>query len=291
MIRSMTGFGAAEGQVGNTRVAVEVRSVNHRFFSASLKLPGSLSRWEGEVREALRRGVSRGHVTLTAWADRSEAAAGSTIDEARLAAYVERLRDLQRRYALAGEVDLRTVLRLPDVVTAGGDEEQGTAEELIAIVDKAVTALGAMREQEGVRLTGFLEERLRVIEEALERLAARAPARMVEQRDRLREAVRELADGLSIDEGRLAQEIAILADRMDVQEELARFRSHVSAFRSALGAGGADGVGKRLGFVLQEMLREANTTGSKANDVELTRDVLIIKEELERAREQVENLE
>jgi uncharacterized protein (TIGR00255 family) len=148
-----------------------------------------------------------------------------------------------------------------------------------------------MREAEGARLAVFLEERLHVIEEALERVAARAPARAVEQRDRLREAVRELADGVSIDEGRLAQEVAILADRLDVQEELSRFRSHLSAFRSALRDQGADGVGKRLGFVLQEMLREANTTGSKANDVELTRDVLVIKEELERAREQVENLE
>jgi uncharacterized protein (TIGR00255 family) len=287
----MTGFGAAEGQVGRARVAVEIRSVNHRFFSASLKLPGSLSRWEGEVREALRRGVSRGHVTLTARADWSETTAGSTIDEARLAAYVARLRELQRRYELAGEVDLRTVLRLPDVVTVGGDEDQGTADELIAIVDKAITALGTMREQEGARLAEFLEERLRVIEEALERLATRAPARAVEQRDRLRAAVHELADGVSIDEGRLAQEIALLADRLDVQEELARFRSHLNAFRSTLGGDTAEGVGKRLGFVLQEMLREANTTGSKANDVELTRDVLIIKEELERAREQVENLE
>ncbi len=291
MIRSMTGFGAAEGQVGKARVAVEVRSVNHRFFSASLKLPGVLSRWEGEVREALRRGVSRGHVTLTARADHSETAGGSTIDEARLAEYVARLRELQRRYELGGEVDLRTVLRLPDVVTVGGDEDQGTADELIAIVDKAVTALGAMREQEGARLAAFLEERLQVIEEAVERLAARAPARTVEQRDRLRQAVRELADGLSVDEGRLAQEIAILADRLDVQEELERFRSHLSAFRGTLRGGTAEGVGKRLGFLLQEMLREANTTGSKANDVELTRGVLIIKEELERAREQVENLE
>ncbi|MDQ3949986.1 MAG: YicC family protein [Gemmatimonadota bacterium] len=287
----MTGFGAAEGQVGKARVAVEVRSVNHRFFSASLKLPGVLSRWEGEVREALRRGVSRGHVTLTARADHSETAGGSTIDEARLAEYVARLRELQRRYELGGEVDLRTVLRLPDVVTVGGDEDQGTADELIAIVDKAVTALGAMREQEGARLAAFLEERLQVIEEAVERLAARAPARTVEQRDRLRQAVRELADGLSVDEGRLAQEIAILADRLDVQEELERFRSHLSAFRGTLRGGTAEGVGKRLGFLLQEMLREANTTGSKANDVELTRGVLIIKEELERAREQVENLE
>jgi uncharacterized protein (TIGR00255 family) len=104
--------------------------------------------------------------------------------------------------------------------------------------------------------------------------------------------VRELTDGLAVDETRIAQEVAFLADRLDVQEELSRFRSHVSAFRDALrGGGGGDGVGKRLGFVLQEMLREANTTGSKSNDSELTRDVILIKEELERAREQVENLE
>jgi uncharacterized protein (TIGR00255 family) len=291
MIRSMTGFGAAEGQVGNTRVAVEVRSVNHRFFSASLKLPGSLSRWEGEVREALRRGVTRGHVTVTARAERPDGGVGSTIDERKLAAYVARLRELQQRYALAGEVDLATVLRLPDVVTTTSEDEQGTAEELVAVVERAVASLGTMREQEGARLAGFLEERLRVIEEALQRLVARAPARTIEQRDRLRVSVRELTEGLAVDESRLAQEIAILADRLDVQEELERFRSHLAAFRTALREGGPDGVGKRLGFVLQEMLREANTTGSKANDPDLTRDVLVIKEELERAREQVENLE
>ena len=287
----MTGFGAAEGQVGKARVAIEVRSVNHRFFTASLKLPGALSRWEGEVREALRRSVSRGHVTLTARADRPETTGSATIDEARLAEYVARLRELQHRYDLGGEVDIGTVLRLPDVVTVASDEDPGTADELIAIVDKAVAALGMMREQEGERLTAFLEERLQVIEGAVERLAARAPTRAIEQRDRLRDAVRELTEGISIDEARLAQEVAILADRLDVQEELERFRSHLSAFRAALHDSSSDGVGKRLGFVLQEMLREANTTGSKANDVELTRDVLVIKEELERAREQVENLE
>jgi uncharacterized protein (TIGR00255 family) len=290
MIRSMTGFGAAEGQVGKARVAVEIRSVNHRFFSASLKLPGALSRWEGDVREVLRRSVTRGHVTLTARADRAEAA-GSTIDEVRLAAYVTKLRDLQRRYDLGGDIDLATVLRLPDVVTAGGDEDEGSVEELIAIVEKAAAALSAMREQEGARLAVFLEERLQAIESAAERLATRAPTRATEQRDRLREAVRELTGGLALDESRLAQEVAILADRLDVQEELDRFRSHLTAFRTALRGGGTDGVGKRLGFVLQEMLMEANTAGSKANDVELTREVLVIKEELERAREQVENVE
>src|SRR5918992_1093384 len=291
MIRSMTGFGAAEGQVGRSRVAVEVRSVNHRFFSASLKLPGTLSRWEGEVREALRRGVSRGHVTLTSRADRPDSTGTTVIDEARVAEYVQRLRDLQQRFGLDGGLDLSTVLRLPDVVTVVGEDDQGTPEELVAIVDKAVAAMAVMREQEGSRLAAFLEERLQVIEEAVGRLAARAPERVVEQRDRLRQAVRELADGVTVDEARVAQEVAILADRLDVQEELERFRSHLTAFRSALRDGSPEGVGKRLGFVLQEMLREANTTGSKANDVELTRDVLTIKEELERAREQVENLE
>jgi uncharacterized protein (TIGR00255 family) len=292
MIRSMTGFGAADGQVGNARVAVEVRSVNHRFFTASLKLHGSLARWEGEVREVLRRRVARGHVTLTARADRQDTSGGSTIDEARLASYVAQLRELQRRYALGGEIDFATVLRLPDVVTPSADDDgQGSADELVAVVEKAIAALGAMREEEGARLAAYLEERLQVIEEAVGRLAARAPARMLEQRDRLRQAVRELADGVGVDEGRLAQEVAILAERLDVQEELDRFRSHLAAFRATLRGGSGEGIGKRLGFVLQEMLREANTAGSKANDAELTRDVLIIKEELERAREQVENLE
>jgi uncharacterized protein (TIGR00255 family) len=192
---------------------------------------------------------------------------------------------------LGGELDLGTVLRLPGVIATGGEEDQGTSEELVAVVERAVSALTAMREEEGKRLVAFLAERLELIEQAVDRLAQRAPVRVSEQRDRLREAVRELAGGVAVDEGRLAQEVAFLADRLDVQEELARFRSHVSAFRAGLDSGGSDGVGKRLGFVLQEMLREANTTGSKANDAALTRDVLVIKEELERAREQVENLE
>jgi uncharacterized protein (TIGR00255 family) len=148
-----------------------------------------------------------------------------------------------------------------------------------------------MRAAEGARLVTYLDERLEVIEGALSRIAERAPQRVVEQRDRLRNAVRELAEGVSVDETRLAQEIALLADRLDVQEELSRFRAHIAAFRAALKAAQPDGVGKRLGFLLQEMLREANTTGSKGNDAAIVADVLLMKEELERIREQVENLE
>jgi len=290
----MTGFGAADGVVGGGRVSVEVRSVNHRFFSPSIKLPSLLSRWEGEVREALKRSVSRGHVTLTARFERDDdSSASNPIDESRFAEYVVQLRGLQQRHGLADALDVGTVLRMPDVFSGTAREEMPVeaGAQLIGIVDRAVGALLEMRRAEGVKLVSYLDERLRVIESALDRIAARAPARVTEQRDRLRSAVRELTDGLAVDETRLAQEIALLADRLDVQEELSRFRAHISAFRGALEAAQPDGVGKRLGFLLQEMLREANTTGSKGNDAAIVADVLQVKEELERIREQVENLE
>jgi uncharacterized protein (TIGR00255 family) len=286
----MTGFGSADGTVGAARVSVEIRSVNHRFFSPSIKLPSTLSKWEPEVREALRRSISRGHVTVTARIDRSQGP-DATIDESRFSAYVQRLRDLKQRYVLEGPIDLATVLRLPDVISSETDEDQGTANELVAIVERAVAVLATSREAEGRRLGTFLSDRLAVIDSAVKRLADRAPQRLLEQRDRLKAAVAELAAGVQLDEQRLALEIAILADRLDVGEELDRFHAHLAAFREAIGGNGADGVGKRLGFLLQELLREANTTGSKANDAAMIRDVVAIKEELERIREQVENLE
>jgi uncharacterized protein (TIGR00255 family) len=287
----MTGFGSAEGEVGGALVAVEVRSVNHRFFNPSIKLPSEFGKFEGEVRDALRKGVSRGHVTLIARVSREQAE--GRIDESRFAAYVQQLRELQQRYGLDAALDVGTILRLPDVLGSheNGAEAAGSAPELVEIVTRAVAALDAMRAAEGDRLATYILERLHLIEEAVERIARRAPERLVEQRDRLRQAVQELAGGVALDDQRLAQEIAILADRLDVSEEISRFRSHFDAFRSTLKSPPSDGVGKRLGFLLQELLREANTTGSKANDAVILQDVLGIKEELERIREQVENLE
>jgi uncharacterized protein YicC (UPF0701 family) len=267
MIRSMTGFGAAEGLVGGSRVSVELRTVNHRFFSPSIKLPSDLSRWEPEVREALRRRIARGHVTLSARTER--ASITSSIDEQRFASYVAMLRDLRDRHGLDGPIDVATVLRMPDVLASDTGEAEGSAGELTAIVESAIESLTTSRGEEGKR----------------------APERVVAQRDRLRESVRVLTEGMAVDEQRVAQEIAILADRLDVQEELQRFASHIAAFRAALERNSGEPVGKRLGFLLQEMLREANTTGSKANDAAMLQDVVTIKEELERIREQVENLE
>jgi uncharacterized protein (TIGR00255 family) len=181
---------------------------------------------------------------------------------------------------------------MPSVLTGERSSEVGgTAEELVALVRQAIAALMAMREAEGARLGTVLEERIAVVEQALARIAARAPGRIVAERERLRTAVAELMGSATLDEQRLAQEIAILADRLDVAEEIDRFRSHLTAFRETLRRGDAEPVGKRLAFLLQEMVREANTTGSKARDVAMTHDVVAVKEELERIAEQVENLE
>lgn len=302
MIRSMTGFGAADGRVGAARVTVEVRTVNHRFFSPTLKLPGALARWEGEVREALRLRVARGHVTLfarherDAAADRAVAFDGARVDAylREAAALVARHRSLFDAGGIAPTVELGALLRhaeSADMPAEDAGAPEGTAAELLAVVEQATAALAAMREAEGRRLAGILHQRIDAVEGALARIAERAPARLVAQRDRLRASVRELTDGVGVDEQRLAQEIAILADRLDVAEELDRFGLHLTAFRAALDDDGQEPVGKRLGFLLQEMLREANTTGSKAGDAAVLHEVVQIKEELERLREQVENVE
>ncbi len=291
MITSMTGFGAAAGAIGSARVAVELRSVNHRFFSPSLKLPGSLTRWESDLREILRKRISRGHVTLMARLER-DAVSGAVVREERFAAYVRELRSLQERYGLTEPLDVATVLRLPFVIAAdGSDETEGTVEELASVVQEALGQLLEMREAEGGRLAALLEQRLGTVEDALGRIEARAPERLASERERLRRAVQELAQGVAVDQARLAQEVAILADRLDVSEELDRFRSHIVEFRAALRRDTREPVGRRLGFLLQEMLREANTTGSKARDAAMLHDVVAIKEELERIAEQVENIE
>jgi uncharacterized protein (TIGR00255 family) len=288
----MTGFGAAEGLVGKARVGVELRSVNHRFFSPSIKLPGQLTRWEAEVRESVRQKVARGHITLTARVERPEGE-GPVIDEAAFAARAAALTALQQRHSLGGTVDVATVLRMPDVVRSpnGDEDDGGTAEELVVIVSAAVAALGSSREAEGRRLAAVINERIDVLSATMDRIAERNPARIVAHRDKLRENVKTLLEGAVLDEQRLAQEVALLAERYDVGEEVDRFRVHLAAFRETLAVGDPGGVGKRLGFLLQELLREANTTGSKANDAAMQKDVVQLKEELERIREQVENLE
>lgn len=291
MISSMTGFGSGEGKVGAVGVSVEIRTVNHRFFNPSIKLPGVFGKWEGDVREILRQRIARGHVALTARVER-DLTRGTGINEQRFAEYVAILRELQQRHGLSDVLDTGTILGLPEVLDSQADDrETGTAGELTAIVEQAIAALRQMRQEEGRRLAGFLLERVQVIEEGVKRIRDRAPIRLADQATRLKRSVKELAAAANVDPQRLAQEIAILADKLDISEELERFDSHIGSFRQSVSASGEEPVGKRLGFLLQEMVREANTTGSKASDAAILADVVMIKEELERIREQVENIE
>ena len=291
MISSMTGFGSAEGAVGATGVGVEIRTVNHRFFNPSIKLPGIFSKWEADVRELLRLRIARGHVALTVRVER-DLGRGAGINEQRFGEYVAILRGLQARHGLSDTLDAGTVLGLPDVVASYVEElETGTVAELLAAVEQAIIALRHMRQEEGGRLTVFLLERIGLVEQCVGRIRERAPTRLSEQVTRIRKSVKELAAGANVDPQRLAQEVAILADKLDIAEELDRFDSHIGSFRQSVGERSGEPVGKRLGFLLQEMVREANTTGSKANDAAILSDVVTIKEELERIREQVENIE
>lgn len=291
MISSMTGFGSAEGMVGAAGVSVEIRTVNHRFFNPSIKLPALFAKWEGDVRELLRQRIARGHVALTARVER-DAGKGAGINEERFGDYVSALRDLQTKYGLSDHLEAATILNLPDVVDTHVEERDGgTVAELTSIVEQAIAALRQMRTEEGGRLAVFLLERIGLVEESVKRIRERGPVRLAEQVNRLKRSVKELASGANVDQQRLAQEVAILADKLDIAEELDRFDSHIGSFRQSVQESGAEPVGKRLGFLLQEMVREANTTGSKANDAAILADVVMIKEELERIREQVENIE
>jgi len=290
MIRSMTGYGTATGRVGSAAVTIDVRTVNHRFFNPSIKLPFALAQWEGEIRELMRRRIGRGHVTVSARVElHNESVA---VDEARFAAYVQQIRELQSKFELSESLDVATLLRLPNVMASGsGDAIGGTAVECLAVVDSALDALMLMRDAEGARLAELLQQRLSMVAAGGERIAVRAPTRLSEERERMRLRVTEVMNGVDVDPDRLAQEITILADRLDVSEEIDRFRAHVAAFEETLQRSVSEPVGKRLGFLLQEMLREANTTGSKARDTAMLHEVVAIKEELERIAEQVENIE
>jgi uncharacterized protein (TIGR00255 family) len=288
---SMTGFGTAEGPVAGGRLRVEIRTVNHRYFNLAPKLPGDLGALEGELRERLRREFDRGHVAVQArWTEYPERTGGLAVDLDRARLVTSRLRELQSALGLGGEVTVEMVARQPEVLsttTEAAAEVPWT--EVEPIVAQAAADCRAMRAREGEALVAELLHRIELLETAAGTIARLAPERLVRERDRLRGAVAELLDGRTVDEARLAQEIAFQADRLDITEELVRFRAHVAAVREALAADRP--AGKQLGFLAQELGREVNTMGSKANDAEIAQQVIAMKGELEKFREQLENLE
>jgi uncharacterized protein (TIGR00255 family) len=297
MIRSMTGFGEAEGLTPAGRLRVELRTVNHRYLNVNTRLPNALSRWEGDIREWLRKEFVRGHVNCTVRLDRDAApgaALGMRLDPEKVEGYLALFRELRDRFGVPGTPDVSLITRFSDIFVRDEPDAESTeisADEFREVIERAARATLVMRGEEGRRLAVDLDARLAATERALAEIAELAPERLTSERDRLRAAVQELAGGVNLDENRVAQEVAYLVERWDVNEELVRFRAHIDLFRQLMDASPEEGVGKRLSFLVQEMHREANTIGSKANHAAIAHRVVGIKEEIERLREQVENVE
>ncbi len=295
MIRSMTGYGEAERQVPAGLLRLEVKTVNHRFFNTSIKTPPGFDKFEKDITDVLKEHLGRGHVNAYLTIDRSatdgDEAPRVDLDRARqIRRALEAMRD---ELGVEGEVDLGMLARFGELFRMPEqDRTSGIEPDMIRdVVGEAARSARSMREAEGERLAADLAGRLVALNAGLDRVEARAPERLAAERDRLRQAVQELTEQAQVDEDRLAREIAYLAEKWDINEELVRFRSHIELFAEALEADGSEPVGKRLSFLVQEMNREANTIASKANDAEISREAVGLKEEVERLREQVENVE
>lgn len=287
----MTGFGVADGPVKGGRLQLEVRTVNHRHFSLQLRLPPDVQPLEADIREALRRRLERGHLAVSGrWLVEPTRPPLVRVNLERAREIVAALRELQTALTLPGELDLGFISRQPDVLIFGERQaEPLSVTDVLPILEHAVDAVLAMRLREGAALADELRRQLALITGHAAAVTGRAPERLIAERTRLRRAVSELLDGRAPDENRLAQEIALLADRLDLTEELTRLQTHIAAAEAALRENAP--VGRRLGFLGQELLREINTIGSKANDAVIAHAVIEMKGELEKFREQVENIE
>jgi uncharacterized protein (TIGR00255 family) len=290
----MTGFGAATVRLGarsRGSVSIEIKSVNQRFLDLKLSLPKEYAGWESEVRKIVQERVGRGRVEI--YVGRSVAGDDRPrveVDEDLARAYVDQWRRLKRRLRLAGEVDLSLLKGIPDLyrareVTAVPESERAV---LLRALASALRALDAARLREGKHLADDMRARIRALEKLASGMTERAEASRHDTRRRIEERMRELVDG-KFDEGRIVQEAAFLAERSDVTEEVVRLKSHLGALRDLLDTD--DSVGKRIDFLLQEVQREVNTVASKSSDLELTHLAVDAKGEVEKIREQVQNVE
>lgn len=291
MLRSMTGFGIAQGQVEGVEYAVELRSVNSRYFKAGIKLPEAWATAETDFERILRTRLRRGSVTLTVRMKLPDDQAAYEVNNAVLRRYVDQLRAVENDPML--RVDLGSLLELPGVCEPPPLEEicQQTRGGLEKLIGQALDGLVAMREREGQVVRDDLLANCDAIERNLAGVVERAPTVVVDYRNRLSARVAELTNAgqIGVDADSIAREVAVFAERCDVAEEISRLGGHVAQFRAAVDRD--EPAGRKLDFIAQEMLREANTIASKANDVEIGRAVVEVKTAIDRIKEQVQNLE
>lgn len=292
MIKSMTGYGKAVREVGGSKLVVEIRSVNHRYGEVSVKVPRTMLALENDVRRLVTTRLKRGKIEVFVKQESFVGAASMPVLNIPLAkAYHKAFMSLKEALGLGEPISLSLLAAQRDVLVIGDEESapETWLPELTAAANQAVDGLEAMRMREGEALLADITQRLATLESLIATVAERVPQVVSDTAAKLRERVSQLLAGNPLDEARIAQEVALMADRCDVTEELVRFRSHLTQMSSTLRAD--EPVGRKLDFLLQELNREVNTIGSKANDAELATQVIALKAELEKIREQVQNIE
>lgn len=292
MIRSMTGFGRCEIAENNRKFTVEIKSVNHRYLDVNIKMPKSLSFFESSIRSEMKSYVSRGKVDIfVSYEDLSGKTSAVRYNKELAAEYLGYLRQMAQDFQLDDDIRVSMLSKYPEVLTmeeAGMDEEE-LWKELKKAVEGAARMFVDTRVVEGRHLKEDLMEKLDGMGRLVEFISERSPRIVEEYRRRLEERVRELLGDSSVDEGRLVTEITIFADKVCVDEEIVRLRSHIETTRNTLLEGGA--IGRKMDFIAQEMNREANTILSKANDLEISNCAIELKTEIEKVREQIQNIE
>lgn len=292
MIKSMTGYGRAVETINGREFTVELRSVNNRYLDCTVKLPRSLSFAEEAVKQAVKQAVSRGKVDvfITVKSENTDDTKIS-LNAAVVEGYLSAMRQLVADYGVKDDISVSVLSRMNDVFTVEKpevDEEQLKA-DLMSVLEKALAGYNAMRSTEGAALDQDLRSRGETILELVSQVEAGNGQTVIDYRTRLENKLKEVLANTNIDESRILTEAAIFADKVAVDEETVRLRSHLQQMNTMLSGGGA--VGRKLDFLLQEMNREANTIGSKCTDVNLARIVVDIKAELEKIREQTQNIE
>lgn len=292
MTRSMTGFGRGQSQKDGKAFLVEIKTVNHRYSDIFVKMPRHLSFMEDKIRDLAGKSLSRGKIDLfISYEDTSEASKKVVFDEGLAKAYLEAAKSMRDRFKVKDDISVSLLTKFPDILKVEKSEED---EELLWILlkealDNALESLVKMRETEGERLKGDLLEKCSFIENSLKEIVKRAPDVVKEYKIKLENRIKELLEQQTIDENRLATEVAFFADRCSIDEEIVRLGCHITQMREILKNN--QPVGRKLDFLIQEMNREINTIGSKANDLQITRIVVDVKSEIEKLREQIQNVE
>jgi uncharacterized protein (TIGR00255 family) len=292
MLKSMTGFGRGESDTSLGKIVVESRSVNHRYCDINIKLPKRLSPFENRIKELIRSQVSRGRIDVTLRLDNlGEERVQLSVDLDLAQQYYRVLQELKERLQLKDEITLNLLAGAKDLITAR--EESGDIEpywqEVLTILKQSIKNMDDMKRSEGESLTKDLQQRLEQIAEQLQKIKQQFPSRLKTTFTRLHERLRSLLEGTEVDSLRFQQEVAFLAERTDITEEIVRAESHLAQFSTLLE--GNEPVGRKMDFLLQEIHREVNTVSAKVNDAEISHSAVEIKSELEKIREQVQNIE